>query len=176
VRSKGLYEYVHKLEPPKQPTAHFPYRFLSQQAALFPADGERVNKVFARLLKYGMAKEMTKDIVKRIELTSNWADDSAESYAEQEKFDVKISETQHKALVELTIALEAFRGASDSPDNAKSLQSKVFEISRENGIEPKDFFTLLYRIFLNAERGPRIGNYFLDLGIDRVLFTLKKYL
>jgi lysyl-tRNA synthetase class 1 len=123
-----------------------------------------------------MAKEMTKDIVKRIELTSNWADDSAESYAEQEKFDVKISETQHKALVELTIALEAFRGASDSPDNAKSLQSKVFEISRENGIEPKDFFTLLYRIFLNAERGPRIGNYFLDLGIDRVLFTLKKYL
>jgi lysyl-tRNA synthetase class 1 len=43
-------------------------------------------------------------------------------------------------------------------------------------MEPKEFFTLLYRMFLNADRGPRIGNYFLDLGIDRATGVLQKYL
>jgi lysyl-tRNA synthetase class 1 len=43
-------------------------------------------------------------------------------------------------------------------------------------MEPKEFFTLLYRMFLNAERGPRIGNYFLDLGIDRATGVLQRYL
>jgi lysyl-tRNA synthetase class I len=37
-------------------------------------------------------------------------------------------------------------------------------------------FTLLYRMFLNTERGPRIGNYFLDLGIDRATAMLQRYL
>jgi lysyl-tRNA synthetase class 1 len=64
----------------------------------------------------------------------------------------------------------------NTPDNAKTLQSKVFDIARANGMEPKEFFTLLYRMFLNAERGPRIGNYFLDLGIDRIIIVLKRYL
>jgi lysyl-tRNA synthetase, class I len=35
---------------------------------------------------------------------------------------------------------------------------------------------LLYRMFLNADRGPRIGNYLLDLGIDRATRLLKRYL
>jgi lysyl-tRNA synthetase class 1 len=43
-------------------------------------------------------------------------------------------------------------------------------------MEPREFFTLLYRMFLNAERGPRIGNYFLDLGIDRAAAVIKRYL
>jgi lysyl-tRNA synthetase class 1 len=41
---------------------------------------------------------------------------------------------------------------------------------------PKELFTLLYMMFLNSERGPRIGNYFLDLGIDRVSGVLGRYL
>jgi lysyl-tRNA synthetase class 1 len=52
----------------------------------------------------------------------------------------------------------------------------VFDIARRNGLEPKEFFTLLYRLFFNAERGPRIGNYFLDLGISAVISVLKRYL
>jgi lysyl-tRNA synthetase class I len=31
-------------------------------------------------------------------------------------------------------------------------------------------------MFLNADRGPRIGNYFLDLGVDRAAAVLQRYL
>jgi len=61
-------------------------------------------------------------------------------------------------------------------DNAKALQSKVFDVARNNSIEPKEFFTMLYRMLLNTDRGPRIGNYFLDLGVERATSMLGKYL
>jgi lysyl-tRNA synthetase class 1 len=77
---------------------------------------------------------------------------------------------------ELIQAIQPFAGMPDSGDNAKNLQSKVFDVARNNGMEPKEFFTLLYRMFLNADRGPRIGNYFLDLGVERATAVLERYL
>jgi lysyl-tRNA synthetase class 1 len=95
---------------------------------------------------------------------------------EDEKFEVSLSEAQKKAISELLELVKPFANAPSSPENAKALQSKVFDVARNNSIEPKEFFTMLYRMFLNADRGPRIGNYFLDLGIDRVAHVLGKYL
>jgi lysyl-tRNA synthetase, class I len=34
----------------------------------------------------------------------------------------------------------------------------------------------LYKMFLNTDRGPRIGNYLLDLGIERATHMLKRYI
>jgi lysyl-tRNA synthetase class 1 len=48
-------------------------------------------------------------------------------------------------------------------------------VARSNGIEPKDFFKLLYAILLGAERGPRLGPYIIDVGKDKVVEMLKQY-
>jgi lysyl-tRNA synthetase class 1 len=169
---KGIYEYVNKLAPPKQLVSHVLYRFIAQQASIFPQGDERVEKVFNRLAKYGMVKEKTDDIIRKIRLASNWADDNKQD----EKFELQLSGPHKKAVQELIGVVRPFAGMPDSGDNAKNLQAKVFDVARNNGIEPKDFFTLLYRMFLNADRGPRIGNYFLDLGIDRATGVLQRYL
>ena len=95
---------------------------------------------------------------------------------EDDKFEVSLSEAQKKAIAELLELVKPFAKMPSNPENAKELQSKVFDVARNNKIEPKEFFTILYRMFLNADRGPRIGNYFLDLGIDRVTHVLSKYL
>jgi lysyl-tRNA synthetase class 1 len=171
-KTKGLYEYIHKLNPPKHPSPHVAYRIMAQQGSLFPAGEDREEKVLARLVKYGMVKDKNDVIIKKIRLASNWADDMIQ----EEKFEVQSTDLQRKAINELIEAIEPFKGMQDNQDNAKSLQSKVFDIARSNGMEPKEFFTLLYRMFLNAERGPRIGNYLLDLGIDRATGVLQRYL
>jgi lysyl-tRNA synthetase, class I len=129
--------------------------------------------VFNRLVKYGMVKEKTEGIMHKIRLASNWADDNI---AKDERFEIQLSDSHRKAVQELIEAIRPFAGLPDTADNAKDLQSKVFYTARANGIEPKEFFTLLYRMFLNADRGPRIGNYFLDLGIDRATSILQRYL
>lgn len=171
-KTKGIYEYISKLDPPKQPGPHALYRFIAQQASIFPPGDDRDEKVFNRLAIYGMVKEKTGGIMHKIRLASSWADDNKQD----EKFEVQLSGPQRKAVQELIEVVRPFAGMSDSGDNAKSLQSKVFDVARNNGMEPKEFFTLLYRMFLNADRGPRIGNYFLDLGVDRATAVLQRYL
>ncbi|HXV45374.1 MAG TPA: lysine--tRNA ligase [Nitrososphaera sp.] len=171
-KTKGIYEYINKLDPPKQPGPHALYRFIAQQASIFPAGGDRDEKVFNRLVKYGMVKEKTEGIMRKIRLASNWADDNRH----EEKFEVQLSSPQRKAVQELIEAIRPFAGMPDSGDNAKNLQSKVFNVARNNGMEPKELFTLLYCMLLNADRGPRIGNYFLDLGVERAAVVLQRYL
>lgn len=171
---KGIYEYINKLHPPKQPDIHVPYRFIAHQASIFPPDDDdRGEKIFNRLLKYGMVKgNSTEKILRKIRLASNWGDDNI---AKDEKFEMQLSDLHIKAVQELIKAMRPFTGLSDTPDNAKNLQSTVFSVARANGIEPREFFTLLYRMFLNSEKGPRIGNYVLDLGAERAINTLKRY-
>lgn len=171
-KTKGIYEYINKLSPPKLPGPHVLYRFIAQQASIFPPSDDRDEKVFNRLVKYGMVKNKTDSIMRKIRLASNWADDNRQD----EKFEVQLSGSQRKAVQELIEVIRPFAGLSDSGDNAKNLQSKVFDVARNNGMEPKEFFTLLYRMFLNADRGPRIGNYFLDLGVERATAVLQRYL
>jgi len=173
---KGIYEFINKLQPPKQPDIHIPYRFIVQQASIFPPDDDsRIEKVFSRLLKYGMVKGNSDEGIKhKIMLASNWADEN--NAKSDEKFEVQLSDLHIKAVQELIEAMRPFAGTPDSPENAKILQSTVFSIARANGIEPKEFFTLLYRMFLNSDKGPRMGNYILDLGIDKATSMLKKYI
>src|SRR5690606_20990311 len=156
-KTKSIYEYINKLNPPKQPSPHVLYRLVAQQASIFPPGDDRDEKVFKRLVKYGMVKEKTEALMHKIRLASNWADDNKQD----EKFEVELSDSQRKAVQDLIEAIAPFAGLTDAGDNAKNLQSKVFDVARNNGIEPREFFTLLYRMFLNADRGPRIGNYFL---------------
>ncbi|HZT34479.1 MAG TPA: lysine--tRNA ligase, partial [Nitrososphaera sp.] len=174
-RIKGIYEYVNKLAPPARAAPHVPYNFLVQQAVLFPADSDaRHDKIVARLIKYGMVKEKSDVLIERIGLAANWADDNSDDA--DTRYSVELGDVQQAAVQSLIQELGKFRGVENNADNAKELQSRVFEIARANGIEPRDFFALLYRMLFNIERGPRIGNYFLDLGIDRVIAILQKYL
>jgi lysyl-tRNA synthetase, class I len=175
-KTKGIYEYINKLHPPKQPELHIPYRFIVQQASIFPPDDDnRSEKVFNRLLKYGMVKgNSTEKIMHKIRLASNWGDDN--NITKDEKFEIQLSDLHVKAVQQLIEAMSPFTGLPDTQDNAKNLQSTVFSIARANGIEPRDFFTLLYRMFLNSERGPRVGNYILDLGVERATDILTRYL
>jgi lysyl-tRNA synthetase, class I len=174
VKDKGLYEYINKLQPPRQPSPHMPYQLVVQQAAIFPASDDRLEKIFNRLVTYNIVKEKSDAAMERIRLAANWADDNVAQ--EAELFEVQISETQRKALTELIEVIKPFAQVPSTLDNAKTLQSKVFDVARSYAIEPKEFFTMLYRMLLNADRGPRIGNYFLDLGIDRVIQVLNRYL
>ena len=173
VKDKGLYEYINRLHPPKGPGPHVSYQLIAQQAAIFPTGEDRYDKIFNRLLTYNIAKDKTEAIMQKIRLSSNWADDNI---ASEEKFDITLSDTQRKSITDLITVVKPYAKMQSTPENAKELQSKVFDVARKNGMEPKEFFTLLYRLFLNTERGPRIGNYFLDLGIDRASDILQRYI
>ena len=171
---KGIYEYVNHLKPSPKPTKHVPYRLLVQQALLFLADDERVEKVYGRLAKYGIIAEEDTALTNKIRLASNWADDHG--LRNERRSELGLTDRDRRALIELIQGLEDFKGKEALDDSPKNLQSMIFDISRRNGIGVKEFFTLLYRILVGADRGPRIGNYVLDLGIERTCNLVQSYL
>ncbi|CAN5333106.1 lysine--tRNA ligase [soil metagenome] len=173
VKIKGIYEYVNHLKPPKYPESHVPFEFLVQQGSLFPIN-ERTEKVYQRLVKYNMAKEKTPGLVKRIILASNWIEDRVSDT--RQGFDRALGVDEKKAVSQLIEVLQSFRNSEKDPETPKMVQSKIYEIARSNFAEPKNFFKLIYRLVLNTDTGPRLGNYAVDLGIERTCDVLAKHL
>lgn len=173
IKLKGIYEYINHLRPPEYPDTHIPFDLLVQYGSLFPLD-ERIEKVFQRLVKYNMAKEKTPGLVRRISLASNWIEDKMSD--RRQISNVSLGPSERRAVDQLVGLLSSYSGLQERTDIPGILQTKIFEIARSNNILPKDFFKLIYRILLNEDKGPKLGNYVVDLGIERTCEILMENL
>ncbi len=57
----------------------------------------------------------------------------------------------------------------------KSLSEAIYTLAQDNGLEPKDFFKVLYRILIDKEMGPRLAGFILTIGRDKILPLLQPY-
>lgn len=147
-----------------------PYQFAAIIGQI--AKGEESLERAIELLKFtghvpseGLSEEDKKTIAKRLEHASYWALNYAgpenRLIINEKPPELEISESQKAALAELSRELDKNR-------TEKELQSEIYEIARRNGIEPKDFFRLVYQILLNRESGPRLGPFMIAVGRERV--------
>jgi lysyl-tRNA synthetase class 1 len=161
-KSKGLYEYVNLLTPPKQSSTHVNYRLLIELTKIFKENrGERVMK---KLLDYGVIKNSDPEIEKLIELAGNFSDE----FDQQEKIKVDLDNSAKKALKILVDTLSA----EEEPED---IQNTIYQIAKSNDVQPKDFFKILYQIILGTSRGPKIGPFISDIGRKQVAKTLSEY-
>lgn len=154
IKLRGLYEYVHFLKPPKRPKPHVPYRLLAELAYVAPED-ELASFVIKRLRKYGMVGEDVEGLEEKIMLARNWAMEVMSRPTA-----VKLTSQEISAIREL---IDVLKETADP----ERVQNSIFEIARRNGIKPPEFFKTLYKIFLGMDRGPRLGPYLVDIGVDR---------
>jgi len=160
---RGIYEYIHQLKPPPGPSLHIPYRILSQQALLFRGDEKQVDKVYDRLVKYNLVKNKSDSLIMKIQLASNWSNDYLSTTLVSTE--INMSKSERNALFELIQFLKNMEPIEDKGELAIAIQSEIFSIAQKLGLQPKVFFKLLYKILINAEKGPRLGNYVSDMGI-----------
>jgi lysyl-tRNA synthetase class 1 len=187
VKLKGIYEYVNNLSPPGTPPVHVPYRILIQQSELFiNKEADSIKKICERLKKYGLIKDESSGIIEKIRLAMKWVEDFEDgdgvNFEDDQKTAKMELESKHKkavgdVLLQLNkIANEIGKSSTNQDSDALSqeIQTIIFTTAKGNNIEPKDFFRLFYRILINAERGPRLGNYMVDLGIRNVINKVEK--
>ncbi len=75
----------------------------------------------------------------------------------------------------LFLELETALKADDIADKSEQdLQSLIFDIARANDVDPKDFFSAFYQVFLGQERGPRFGSFAKLVGIPRVVALISE--
>jgi len=161
-KSKGLYEYVNLLSPPKQPNTHVNYRLLIELTKIFKENrGERVMK---KLLDYGVIKNPEPEIEELIRLAGNFSDE----FDQQEKIQVDLQDNEKKALKILADTL-------NTDEELEDIQNTIYQIAKSNNVEPKDFFKVLYQIILGTTRGPKIGPFICDIGRKQVAKKLSEY-
>jgi len=162
-KSNGLFEYVNLLNPPKESRLHVNYRLLIELSKIFKED--RVQRVMKKLLDYGVIKESDSEIETLIKLAGNYADE----FDQQEKIEIELDEVTKKALKELTLPL-------NKEEEPEDIQNTIYQIAKSNGLQPKDFFRILYQIILGTPRGPKIGPFISDIGRKKVAKTISEYL
>lgn len=119
-----------------------------------------------------VSKRLTKSsrerVLQRLRLAKNWS----EKYAPEEMririrdsassdFVSSLSENEKNAVLQLAKEFHKHEKEAD-------LQSRIYEIARENSIEPKRLFTVCYQLLLGRDSGPRLGPFMLAIGREKV--------
>ena len=165
VKSKGLYEYVNLLNPPKNPSPHVNYRLLVELCKIFKDD--RLKHVGSKLIDYGTIKEVNSYIENLIVIAGNYSDDFEETKIPTAE--LEIDDSSKAALKQLVKLLEENVEIED-------LQNSIYSVAKENQVQPKDFFKILYQIILSTNRGPKIGPFIEDIGKKKVADIISKYI
>ncbi|MFB3889696.1 MAG: lysine--tRNA ligase [Candidatus Bathyarchaeia archaeon] len=164
---RGLYEYCWVMKPPKKLSVHVPYNLLAFLAKNAPKENAE-EFIEEQLRNYGyLQKDQHADenLRMRFEYASNWTRD----FEEIKETLVTLSETEKKAVSALVEALKT----QDDPD---AIQNAIFNAAKSNGLQPRDFFRLLYTILMGAPQGPRLGPYVLAMGKQNVTAALQRAL
>ncbi len=164
-RLRGLYEYVMLLHAPEKPGVHVPYRLLAEISATAP-EGMVEEYVVKRLSAYGMVKEATPDLLRRIGWAAAWARREGAAPV-REAAAPEFSEKQVKVVREFARAIRDAKTADE-------IQGAAFDTIRANGLQPGEFFPLVYELLLGAQKGPRLGPYVMDSGPRSVAERLEK--
>jgi len=160
---KGLYEYVWRLRPPERPDAHIPYNLLVYLAKIAPK-GKENEYALSKLEEYGYLRgDQQQDIDARLRYARNWAED----FTEITEHIPTLSGPEANAVRELI-------GIIRGPTSVDALQNSIFEVAKKNGIDPPEFFRMLYGMLLGSPRGPRLGPYIEAMGRENVADALER--
>ena len=123
-----------------------------------------------KLRNYGyLAKnqpmQLEEDLKRRVQYACNWSLD----FEEIKETLVPLSEQEKKAVTELVEVLVA----TEDPD---AIQNGIFKAAKSNGMQPRDFFKVLYTILMGASQGPKLGPYVLAMGKQNVVAALQRAL
>ena len=102
-----------------------------------------------------------------IKRAGNYSDDFEETKIPTTK--IKINESDKTALKQLAKLLS-------ENEKIEDLQNSIYSIAKENQVQPKDFFRLLYQIILSTDRGPKIGPFIEDIGKKNVADAISKHI
>ncbi|MEM4286068.1 MAG: lysine--tRNA ligase [Candidatus Nitrosocaldus sp.] len=170
IKQRGIYEYINHNRIPSRAGEHVPYMLLAQLAAV-AVEGKEVEYVLNRLRAYGMLKgrdgEVSERLRERILKARLYALEVLQQRPESKA--VSLDERQRKAIEDLIQVI-------CSSDDAKVIQSSIFDTARKHGIEPKEFFKLLYMLLIGTDYGPRLGPYIIDVGKNNIISMLRRHL
>ncbi len=165
---KIAYEFSYIGELPKTVPYQPKFRHLTTLLQIHNFNADKVVNYFEKELKNEHDK---KRLRARAECAKNWLQQHAPEefkFAVQGKCQVNLTKEEKKLLHELAKKIVK-RNWTDV-----ELHEEMYIVCKNHNMQPKDFFTLAYRVLINKERGPRLASFMLEIGKDKVAELLKK--
>ena len=101
-----------------------------------------------------------------IKRAGNYSDDFEETKIPATK--ITIDNSSKTALKQLAQLLS-------ENEKIEDLQNSIFTIAKQNQVQPKDFFRILYQIILSTDRGPKIGPFIEDIGKKKIADSISRH-
>jgi len=108
--------------------------------------------------------ELEKELIK---LAGKYSDDFLETKIPAAK--LEIDDSTKAALKQLVKLLE-------ENVEIEELQNSIYSIAKENQVQPKDFFKIIYRIIISGPRGPKLGKFIEDIGKKNVADAISRHI
>lgn len=173
-KESRIYELSQVKEVPREAPVQFAFRHLCNLLLIHAGDIE------AALDAYPGGADLAEDVRERGRVRARCAWNWINSYAPEEfRFSlrstgegpIEIDPTMREVVVELRERLEREYEERDE----KGIQELVYEVSRAHGVEPKEFFPVMYQLLVGKEKGPRLGGFIKTIGKERVQNLLSLY-
>jgi lysyl-tRNA synthetase class 1 len=157
-KMRRIYE-LSKQEIPKKMKKQIPFSILVNLSQIIPE--EKVKEVVERL---GIMVDDEENLKQKYVLAGNWV----KNYAPQ-NFVIKLASKDAKkekiGEKESQILSKIYDYVLEKP-NPQDLQTKIYETTKKQGIEPKTIFKATYKRLLGVEHGPKLGYFLLLLDPD----------
>lgn len=165
-KEKRIYEFS-CIEIPESMPIQPSFRHL---ANLIQINELNTKKTYASLEQEAKTEFDKKRLKNRIECTKNWI----EKYAPEEfKFSI-VEGPQIKLNEKEKAVVKAIAQLLENKIQDEELHKQFYVIAEKHNIKAPELFKLMYRILINKERGPKLANFILTLGQERVINILKK--
>ncbi|TVQ24079.1 MAG: lysine--tRNA ligase [Spirochaetaceae bacterium] len=170
-KESRIYELSQTGDVAKEAPVQIPFRHLCNVLLITAGD------IDAALARFG---DFTEEDLKRHRVRAACAWNWTQNHAPEDfRFSLRSSsddpvDIDDAALVCVRRLAEELEANFDDHDE-KSLQEFIYASARENGLEPADFFTAMYQVLVEKEKGPRLSGFLITLGRDTVLDILKPY-
>ncbi|MBU0635910.1 lysine--tRNA ligase [Candidatus Micrarchaeota archaeon] len=172
---KRVYE-LSLIEKPGKRILQVHYPFLANIAQLFDPKKqlEQALEIFIQTkhLPKGLSTKEKGILQQKLERAQNWVNNWAPesykiSFLETMPSEVSFSPEQRKTLDEISRAILKEK-------TPEAIQKAIFDISRNNTIEPKQSFKAIYQIVLGKKFGPKVGNLAFAFGKEKIAKRLQE--
>jgi len=169
--TKRLFEYVHLLKPPKTESPHVLFDSWVELAKILPAEKQtdfaiRKLKDFGHLKSKKVDEQTEKIIEEKLQYAKNWHNDFVLQKMEK---GFEVPNDARPAIQELIQLIEKEK-------DGERIQKEIFLIAKKHGMQPPEFFKIIYRVLVNEDRGPRLGPYIIERGKAEVVEKLEEAL
>jgi lysyl-tRNA synthetase class 1 len=171
-KERRIYELSQVAAPLPRMPVQVPFRHLCNLLQTYRGDMERVFRYLDVRAEGGELERLRTRAACAWSWTSRYAPEEFRfTLRGGEEPPLEVNEQERRALGLLRQEIEQKLATHDE----KSLSTAIYDIARQAGMDPKEFFRLAYRVLINQDRGPRLAGFLLIIDREKTLALLSRY-